>query len=363
MSANFYESSLQKSCDHVLNSVRESCLNFSLQETPYSLYLSVRKSFARNKDAPDQIQALVRNVNSDCEDEMKTLKTKLDDVEEQNLDLKQKFEEMAKECGNKDKQLKILETKSLKSKEEKTKLEKVHEDVERNFKVMVKQVKEKDKVIYDLQKENGFISDNLLKLKTKFSNLTSTVNKERKKEEKKMKAQQGREFMDNLVADSKEQSFECNLCDMKCDTLPNLQKHVRAFHQRSFSTQTIEKIMLDKKIEAKQKEFVSEKLVQTEEKSDSQEFEKYPCYYCDYEILDEQHLIEHKLKCHRKWSVNKIKPYSTSSSTLTTHSKAFSFPVGFPPPTSTQTFPYDNPRWLTPLNVTDVDERQTQKLT
>ena len=55
-----------------------------------------------------------------------------------------------------------------------------------------------------------------------------------------MKAGQNRESMDNLIADSKEQSVECNLCDMKCDTLTNLQKHMRAFHQRCFSTQTME---------------------------------------------------------------------------------------------------------------------------
>ena len=86
-------------------------------------------------------------------------------------------------------------------------------------------------MIHDIQKEIGFISDNLLELKDIFLNLTSTVNNDIKKEEKKLKAQQGREFMDNLVADSKEQSVECNLCDMKCDTLTNLQKHVRAFYQ------------------------------------------------------------------------------------------------------------------------------------
>jgi hypothetical protein len=88
---------------------------------------------------------------------------------------------------------------------------------------------------------------------------------------------------------------------MKCDILPNLQKHVRAFHQRIFSTQTMEKIIHDKKKEDKQ---------------------KASCFFCDYKILDEQHLIENKLKCHRK-------SYSTGFSTLPTHSKAFFFPVAF----------------------------------
>ena len=35
------------SCDSVLNSVRTSGLNYSCQETPYSLYLTLRKSFTQ----------------------------------------------------------------------------------------------------------------------------------------------------------------------------------------------------------------------------------------------------------------------------------------------------------------------------
>ena len=35
------------SCDSVLNTVRTSGLNFSCQETPYSLYLTVRESFTQ----------------------------------------------------------------------------------------------------------------------------------------------------------------------------------------------------------------------------------------------------------------------------------------------------------------------------
>ena len=41
---------VQTSCDVVLSSVRESSLNFSVQETPFSLYITVRKSFSKQKD-------------------------------------------------------------------------------------------------------------------------------------------------------------------------------------------------------------------------------------------------------------------------------------------------------------------------
>jgi peptidoglycan hydrolase CwlO-like protein len=48
----------------------------------------------------------------------------------------------------------------LNHEEDKTNLEKNLEAAEKKWKVLNKQVKEKDKVIHNLKKENGFISEN-----------------------------------------------------------------------------------------------------------------------------------------------------------------------------------------------------------
>ena len=53
--------------------------------------------------------------------------------------------------------------------------------------MLQKEVKEKNKENYDLKKENGFILDDLTKLKSNFATLNATVNKDKKKEEKKQK--------------------------------------------------------------------------------------------------------------------------------------------------------------------------------
>ena len=43
-----------------------------------------------------------------------------------------------------------------------------------------KEVKEKDKIIHDLKKENGTVSENLLEIKSQFANLRAEVNREKK---------------------------------------------------------------------------------------------------------------------------------------------------------------------------------------
>ena len=40
---------IQKSCNAILQEVRSSCLNFGIQETPHSIYLTIRKSLNKSK--------------------------------------------------------------------------------------------------------------------------------------------------------------------------------------------------------------------------------------------------------------------------------------------------------------------------
>ena len=42
-----FQENLKMSCDSVIDSVRASSLNFSCQETPFSFYITLRKSFRK----------------------------------------------------------------------------------------------------------------------------------------------------------------------------------------------------------------------------------------------------------------------------------------------------------------------------
>ena len=122
-------------------------------------------------------------------------------------------------------------------------------------------------------------------MKTKIATLTATVNQERKKEEKKQKKRESKECLETVKTDSQNSQFQCNLCDMKSESRLSLQNHVRLFHIKSSFTQTNEILLEDKNIGT------------CETESNSELFVKYPCYYCDREIANEENLRRHGLSC------------------------------------------------------------------
>ena len=153
----------------ILNSVRNSCLNISIQETPFSLYLTVRKSLARNQplqDPDNNEQALdVKNLSETLlKEEIKTLKLKLKEAEDFNLNLKHECEQATNESTKCKKEMKVLETKVLNLKDNKDMMEQELEYGEKNWKSLNKTVKEKDQIIHDLKKENKDISDNFAQI-------------------------------------------------------------------------------------------------------------------------------------------------------------------------------------------------------
>ena len=88
MAAN---SSIQKSCDLVLASVRSSSLNYSSQETPFSIYLTIRKSFS--KATFNQSPGCDSNhQNRDQDILVETLKSNIKALEDKNLHLVHSYE-------------------------------------------------------------------------------------------------------------------------------------------------------------------------------------------------------------------------------------------------------------------------------
>ena len=97
MSAVNFSPFIEKSCNSIIQNIRSSPLNFSLQETPFSIYITVRKSVVKTKIHQDVCQ----NVESELSPEpASALKTELDSLnrkvkflEEANNGLKKDYEE------------------------------------------------------------------------------------------------------------------------------------------------------------------------------------------------------------------------------------------------------------------------------
>ena len=90
---------VEESCNSIINTVRSLPLNFSIVETPYSVYLTVRKSLVRNASS-------LGNVKKESQDE----KVKM--LEESNQRLKANFEELVIECKENTKYIHDIEDKN-----------------------------------------------------------------------------------------------------------------------------------------------------------------------------------------------------------------------------------------------------------
>ena len=94
-----------ETCDMILNHVRSSCLNFAIQETPFSVYLTLRKSFSRSSrifSTSDQTSSLIASplgtdiLETELETlrkEFKLLKIKSDNLERSTDELSRQVEE------------------------------------------------------------------------------------------------------------------------------------------------------------------------------------------------------------------------------------------------------------------------------
>ena len=74
---------IQNSCFSIINSVRSSPLNFSIQETPFSLYLTVRKSIAKCANREECLTKSEPQESKPVENENAILKSEIEDLRDQ----------------------------------------------------------------------------------------------------------------------------------------------------------------------------------------------------------------------------------------------------------------------------------------
>ena len=322
------ENLIKKTCDSILNHVKSSPLNFSIQETPYSCYITIRKSFNKNflyqtdlSEASSRTQ--LKDDLIDSSEELAKLRNKITNLEAANDTLVKDYEDEVVlneklkslvanfETKMKENEAKIvtkvkLDEKTVNNevvrnlKDYNSKLVENLENVEKSLKTVNKQIKAKDKELYDLKKENSILTENFLEVKSKFTNLSTSVNKEKKQEAKRIKKQEKKDFMNNLKAESQTFNFECDKCDKIFDSLSSFRIHAGSFHVVQNSSQTEEKNIVERALQVESRYFTREKLCQTIEENYDElktKSEPYSCFFCDKTIESEEDLNEHRKKC------------------------------------------------------------------
>ena len=167
MPSNDYEH-LKNCCDIVRNSVHKSSLNYNLQETPWSIYITIRKSFAKKKvlhEPDDQAVSLApgqplhllpdHSLHQDVENQLQNLKIKLKKSEDANNILTLRYEEAVQECEENHFKIEQLENK-VKICE---KVFEKEEELEKSVEIAFDEIKLKDRTIEQLQKDKSALEN------------------------------------------------------------------------------------------------------------------------------------------------------------------------------------------------------------
>ena len=166
--------------------------------------------------------------------------------------------------------------------------------MKRNQNIKKKAVNEKE--IHDLNKDTKIQESNFKQLKAKFDEMSDAMNREKKRQEKKLKKKDVKDFLNNMKAESVRFYFECEVCDVKIETKSQLMYHVRNFHMKSSQSQT-DYGKEDKIVQVNLKDFTVDKVVQKEKDKSNATFVKYPCKYFGTNIENPYHLYEHIERC------------------------------------------------------------------
>ena len=336
-------------CEHILQTLKLSKLTFSIQETPFSAYITIRKKFSQS--VPVNLHGQQISLNS-CESfEMLT---------QENSKLKLKVSEYEREIEdlvveNKG-LLEFIDTvkKDAKTKPLKVKSESLNDNLQKNLDNVIKEnkslvndieilegslksvnktLKQKDKKIHDLEKDIENIAEKLKIEKAELTSFKSQVNKERKQAERKNKKSEQKEFIENLKYKTKLNTLECRNCDETFTSEETLKNHIKNLHTKSASTQTPIKELYDKKTQVNHEDCNEIQIAEV--------FHPYKCFYCDLVLTSDIQLKGYSEKCHEhsiptlpstsKSNVKTSLPRIVKPKHLEQNSPMFSFPFGFPP--------------------------------
>ena len=295
---------LEASLNQVLQVSRNSGLHFSAQETPYSLYISIRKKFKEDREAPAQFVPISSsNQDEKITDLTKECKLLGNALEQAKNELIQEIDEHAKTVKEKDvigRQLVSQESLNKNLRQEIEGLKADLSTLESDLKGMKKINKIKEKELHDINKENKTLRENFQASNRDLKILKAQVKKNEKDGLKKSNVSQVKEPQNN-------REFACEVCPQKFESSVKLNVHIKLDHFKANSTQTDE-IFGETKSAQTRKDILIDKTIQTQpsaadageilRKVECNEYEKYKCFYCEKVIETEQHLLEHRESCH-----------------------------------------------------------------
>ena len=280
-------------CGQIIFNIKSSKLNYLVKETPYSLYITVRKKFVNNVREPSpnlpnssnilteisENGIVLRQENCALKEKLKDLKTSYALIEVENEELETKAGSLNRDAISMEDKLEeaYLETRNakevvIKMKAENQKLIATlpdQKDLEENILILEHVIEAKDQQIYNLKQEIRTLEQN--------DDVVFLTVKEPTEQEKKGNHLNFSTSDDNLPSTSK-----CGTCDFTSDDKTNLEEH-EEIHS----------------IESEVFEFI--------------------CSKCDYETNDERDLKKHYEVKHSLFTCKVCHMTIRAESKLNTH--------------------------------------------
>ena len=250
-------------CEFLLKQLKSTNLNFILQETPYSVYLTIRKSFIKNLNTNNPSQTF--NVSEE------TLNKKIADLEAENLLLKSNIFGHRSEMKNSEQTIIKLEEKIKTAEIETIKNIQETKKVEKQFHRLEDILVEKEKEIMKLRTISKNLNDDVVKTKENLQNVSKSL---KVSEKESFKAKNKCDNLESTVTKLKTEQF-------------SLQKTIKKF-EKSEKKKTLEE-MKSKTKQFKDLETSKAKDDESEE-ADTADPIAYniPVFRNPFELLDEK---------------------------------------------------------------------------
>ena len=227
-------SKAELACDKIINTLKISKLNFCVQETPFSAYITIRKTFSQNFDMkvePESQNLRKQKIYLSDSNFVKPESDVVKALEKTNEDLLRTVEalkstieyEVAKHKAVIDEKLVYIKN-----------IESELDASDKHWKALNKEMKDKNKQIHDLNKEHRQVKEDLDANASELVILKAKLNKERKDSERKARKDKKLEALSNLKSDSK---YNCDKCDENFEIISQLKSHEQFQHMISSSTQ------------------------------------------------------------------------------------------------------------------------------
>ena len=303
--------SLLNSCQSILNQVRMSSLNYSLQETPFTLYLTIRKSFVRLRNQPenDQAETIIQSGDAiQSQSKLTLLETEYEKLKQVHKEALEESEAKTRHIVNLEKKVIELGSQLTQADSEVNEMEAKIKNTNRALQIKHEKVCAENKILKceseDSKKEINKLNISLKTAKKESKEISHNLSKKTEALDDRVKM-----LLDYKIAkDGEERDLKRKIkqADKKLKLLQDREAKIKIEKTKleKLSNQINNNVNNNKEAEVKKEvlDDKSEPLKKVSRKAQAEEIPKpdFSCVFCEEEFGEFSLLITHIKTNHRE---------------------------------------------------------------